>query len=234
VEKVWFRSIQTKQTDKDNKAPKRVMIIKKEFDDTFKDNKSAYVLFEKMEDAKKAAQELNQHLLDGKHIRVDMEVSTRKDGEVDEKRHDDCETSVFVGNLPYIVNEEELRTHFATAGKILNVRVVRDPKTFLSKGIGYIQYATKAEMRDCIESLHEKKFQGRKLRIKKAVAAKRLEKKQNKKAEKAKQIEETKKLAKMRNFEDAYDSDDSQEQRGGQSDSDSDGQGDLNKFMKNA
>lgn len=45
---------------------------------------------------------------------------------------------MFIGNLPWVLSEEELRAHFAEAGKILNVRVIRDKDTFIGKGIAYI------------------------------------------------------------------------------------------------
>ena len=65
-----------------------------------------------------------------------------------ESNKNDFETTIFIGNLPFVTNEEELRKHFAGVAKslaldgdgdgILNVRVIRDPKTFIGKGIGYI------------------------------------------------------------------------------------------------
>lgn len=140
-----------------------------------------------------------------------MENHLRVDSDERNVKKDDCETSIFIGNLPFIVREEELRAHFEECGEIKNVRVVRDPKTFLGKGIGYVQFATKEEMRAAIESKNTQKFRDRQLRIKKAVEPKRLEKKKNKKKAKIEQIMDDKKLAqaKGKNFESLYDSDDS-------------------------
>ena len=63
---------------------------------------------------------------------------------------------------------------------ILNVRIIRDPETFLGKGIAYVQFTTKELMRLAIEKRNLSQFKGRELRVKKAVEAKRLEKKRNK------------------------------------------------------
>ena len=41
----------------------------------------------------------------------------------------DFDQTVFVGNLPWVTTEEEVRAHFAKCGTILNVRIIRDPKT---------------------------------------------------------------------------------------------------------
>jgi nucleolar protein 12 len=73
-----------------------------------------------------------------KHIRVDSLFRPEAQAGVKLVKKDDYDTTAFIGNLPYIVNEEELRTHFAKFGTILNVRLVRDPKTYIGKGIGYI------------------------------------------------------------------------------------------------
>lgn len=90
----------------------------------------------------------------GKHLRVDI------DGDKSEQSHD-FDTTIFIGNLPFVTNEEELRAHFANVSKsldevaendgIVNVRVIRDPKTFIGKGIGYIQFSNKEIMKLAIE-----------------------------------------------------------------------------------
>lgn len=68
-----------------------------------KDNKNAYVEFEKEEDALKAKKAMNQALVGGKHIRVDIDnVDSSKD-------QNDYDSTLFVGNLPFVTNEEELR-----------------------------------------------------------------------------------------------------------------------------
>ena len=71
-----------------------------------KDNKNAYVLFEKTEDANKAVTELNQAVIGGKHIRVDIDFVDK------EKDPKDYDSTLFIGNLPFVTNEEELRKHF--------------------------------------------------------------------------------------------------------------------------
>jgi len=62
-------------------------------------------------------------------VRVDVDGEDRKN---------DTETSVFVGNMPWITNDEDLMQHFKKAGKVVNIRVIRDPTTFVGKGFGYI------------------------------------------------------------------------------------------------
>ena len=51
----------------------------------------------------------------------------------------DSRHSIFVGNLPFAVEEEELWTAFADCGAIKRVRVIRDKITNLGKGFAYVQ-----------------------------------------------------------------------------------------------
>jgi len=52
----------------------------------------------------------------------------------------DHKRSVFIGNLPFDVQDEDLYTHFSRCGAIEFVRVVRDKKTNIGKGFGYVQF----------------------------------------------------------------------------------------------
>ena len=52
-----------------------------------------------MNEGRLATQEFNQAVVGDKHIRVDI------DGK-NEAEKNDFETSVFIGNLPWVVNEE--------------------------------------------------------------------------------------------------------------------------------
>ena len=123
MEKVWLRSICTNNQEGASKKPERAKIITSEFG-VFKDNKNGYVLFASGDAAQKALT-LNQSQFQDKHIRVDSLLHTNSKGQAAE-RGDDFKTTLFVGNLPYVVSEEEVRQHFAQFGKILNVRLVRE------------------------------------------------------------------------------------------------------------
>jgi nucleolar protein 12 len=141
-------------------------------------------------------------------------------------RMDDYDQTVFIGNLPYVVGEEELREFFADCGEIENVRLIRDAKTFVGKGIGYVMYKTKEAMQEALKKKEGAKFKGRPLRVKRAVDPKRREKKQKRKQERLEERRE-KRVAKKgkkedeseseeelpRNFEDAYSSEDSDDEK---------------------
>lgn len=93
---------------------------------TQKNNKNAYILYES-ESSIEEAVKLNNYAIHNSdftevfHLRVDR----------DEKKEDDFKTTIFVGNLPFVINEEDLRTHFSDLGEIKNIRIIRDSKTLI-------------------------------------------------------------------------------------------------------
>lgn len=54
--------------------------------------------------AQAASKKLNQIKVDSKHIRVDVDHH-------EERYQNDFESTIFIGNLPFITNEEDLRAH---------------------------------------------------------------------------------------------------------------------------
>src|SRR3712207_355348 len=49
---------------------------------------------------------------------------------------------LYVGNLPYSVTEEDLRTLFGQAGEGSDVAIITDRDTGRSKGFGFVEMAT--------------------------------------------------------------------------------------------
>lgn len=69
-----------------------------------------------------------------------------------------------------------MRHHFEDCGDILNVRVIRDPKTHEGKGFGYVFFKEQTGFKSALEK-NGSSLLGREIRVKKAVPAERLEKK---------------------------------------------------------
>jgi nucleolar protein 12 len=91
---------------------------------------NAYIVYEDAASAREALK-LNGSVVLDRHIRVD---SVAHPGKQDPKR---C---VFVGNLDFEAQEENLWKHFGTCGKVEYVRIVRDAKTNVGKGFAYVQF----------------------------------------------------------------------------------------------
>ena len=134
--------------------------------------KNCYILFKEEKSSTKALAH-NSKILWGQTIRVDSTV---------EKELDFTKT-IFVGNLPYTIKEEEIRKHFKACGVIKNVRVIRDKETHEGKGFGYIYFESPEGYQKGLD-MNRTILANREIRVKKAVAFERLEKKKLKKDQK--------------------------------------------------
>jgi len=58
---------------------------------------------------------------------------------------------VFVGNLNYVTNEDDLKEAFSKAGKVVDAKVVR--RGSRSKGYGFVEFETEEEAKKAVELL---------------------------------------------------------------------------------
>jgi cold-inducible RNA-binding protein len=76
---------------------------------------------------------------------------------------------IYVGNLDYGVNEEDLKQALEdnglTAGE---VSIISDKYTGRSKGFGFIEFETEEDAQKAIDALNGKDLNGRALRVNKA------------------------------------------------------------------
>lgn len=63
------------------------------------------------------------------------------------------DVKLYVGNLPYLTTDDELRTLFAQAGTVSSVAVIKDRDTGTSKGFGFVAMSTRAEAENAIKLL---------------------------------------------------------------------------------
>ena len=63
------------------------------------------------------------------------------------------QTKLYVGNLPYLTTDDELRTLFTQAGTVTSVAVIKDRDTGTSKGFGFVEMSTQAEAQHAIKLL---------------------------------------------------------------------------------
>ncbi|KAM6324192.1 LOW QUALITY PROTEIN: RNA-binding protein 34 [Aegotheles albertisi] len=117
---------------------------------------NAYVVFKEECDAIKALNKNGTEIASGFHIRVDI---ASKASSHDNKR------SVFLGNLSYDISDDAVREHFSVCGDVVAVRVVRDRKTGLGKGFGYVLFENVDAVHLALK-LNETVVMGRKIRVK--------------------------------------------------------------------
>ncbi|NMB56448.1 RNA-binding protein [Candidatus Beckwithbacteria bacterium] len=77
-------------------------------------------------------------------------------------------TNLYVGNLPYSVNNDQLKSTFAQAGNVASAVVITDKFSGRSKGFGFVEMASEDEAKAAIEMFNGKDFEGRNLVVNEA------------------------------------------------------------------
>jgi len=70
---------------------------------------------------------------------------------------------LFVGNLPWGINNDSLRELFASVGEVVEAMVITDRMSGRSKGFGFVTFATEEAAQAAIQQLNEKEIEGRKI-----------------------------------------------------------------------
>lgn len=131
----------------DTKAPRKAAVLMKKFNENA-DCVHAYIVF-KSEDSAQASLAHNMTVVEGNHIRVDRACPPRKKVKGDNAPLYDNKRTLFVGNLPFDVKDEEIYQLLCgiktqTQDTIVEaVRVIRDPNTHVGKGFAYVLFKTR-------------------------------------------------------------------------------------------
>ena len=70
-------------------------------------------------------------------------------------------TKIYVGNLPYSVNDDILQSNFAEFGGVSSAKVMMDRETGRSKGFGFVEMANAEVAQAAITALHGMSVDGR-------------------------------------------------------------------------
>ena len=68
---------------------------------------------------------------------------------------------LFVGNLPFATDEEELRTRFELCGRVRKAKIVRHETDGQSRGFGFVEMQTPAEAQVALEKMNKAEFGSR-------------------------------------------------------------------------
>lgn len=77
-------------------------------------------------------------------------------------------TRLYVGNLPYTAEEQQLRQMFAAFGEVVEVRLVTDRDSGQSKGFAFVEMSTDEAARNAIASLNGTQLGDRTLTVSEA------------------------------------------------------------------
>ncbi|KAG6457835.1 hypothetical protein O3G_MSEX010523 [Manduca sexta] len=129
IETIRIRTVPVK----DARTTPKLAVIKKELHPE-RSTVNVYIKYADPDSVNKALAE-NNTVLNEHHLRVSRSDSTGAEH--------DPKCSVFVGNLPFALEDEALRTKFEKCGEIDSVRIIRDKKTNAGKGFGYVNFKSK-------------------------------------------------------------------------------------------
>lgn len=72
---------------------------------------------------------------------------------------------LYVGNLAYSMNDEELKAIFAEVGEVIDAKIINDKFSGKSKGFGFVTMVDQAAADKAVKELNGKDVKGFKLRI---------------------------------------------------------------------
>jgi len=75
---------------------------------------------------------------------------------------------IYVGNLPYSADQQELTNLFGQFGTVHSVNLITDRDTGRSKGFGFVEMASDSEALTAIQELNGQTLDGRKLTVNEA------------------------------------------------------------------
>jgi RNA recognition motif-containing protein len=76
--------------------------------------------------------------------------------------------NIFIGNLPYKIQESELRELFEDYGELTSLKIITDRQTGQSKGFGFAEMPDRESALKAIEDLNEAEIYSRHIVVKEA------------------------------------------------------------------
>jgi RNA recognition motif-containing protein len=76
--------------------------------------------------------------------------------------------NIYVGNLPYSMDDNELRASFSEFGAVQSASVVKDKFTGRSRGFGFVEMPDAAAGNQAIEAMNGRNMGGRPLVVNEA------------------------------------------------------------------
>ncbi|URE04617.1 31 kDa ribonucleoprotein, chloroplastic [Musa troglodytarum] len=122
-----------------------------------------FVTMSTIEEAGKAVEMFHRYEISGRLLTVNK--AAPRGARVERPREFESSFRIYVGNLPWQVDDGRLEQVFSEHGKVLDARVVYDRETGRSRGFGFVKMASQAEMDDAIAALDGQSLDGRALRV---------------------------------------------------------------------
>jgi RNA recognition motif-containing protein len=76
--------------------------------------------------------------------------------------------NIYVGNLPWEIQEEDLRKSFEEFGQVASATIIKDKFTNKPRGFGFVEMPEKEEAAAAIKALNGKELKGRPMKVNEA------------------------------------------------------------------
>lgn len=76
--------------------------------------------------------------------------------------------TIYVGNIPFNLREEDLQNVFAVYGTVTSVKIVKDRMTGRSKGFAFVEMANHNEGQEAVSRVNGQEVGGRQLKVNEA------------------------------------------------------------------
>ncbi len=77
-------------------------------------------------------------------------------------------TKLFVGSLPWSVDDEELKENFEKHGTVVSAKVIMDRDTNRSRGFGFVEMESSSDATNAINALNDSELNGRNIVVNEA------------------------------------------------------------------
>ncbi len=73
--------------------------------------------------------------------------------------------TIYIGNLPWRTNEDELADLFRPYGHLANVRIIQDKETGRSRGYGFVEFKETEPVQKAVDDMDGYELLGRSLTV---------------------------------------------------------------------
>lgn len=79
-------------------------------------------------------------------------------------------TKLFVGSLPWSVNDQKLKETFEQHGTVISAKIITDRDTQRSRGFGFVEMENSTDASKAIKALNDSEIDGRNIVVNEAKA----------------------------------------------------------------
>ena len=76
--------------------------------------------------------------------------------------------NIYVGNLPYSLTEDDLKSAFSEFGEVSSANIIMDKMSGQPKGFGFVEMPDDSEADQAIKALNESALNGRNIKVNQA------------------------------------------------------------------